>query len=62
MPYRRQDADYLRAKALQFRLLAAEYKTPMSAKMIAVADELEARAAEIETRPDPRRPRDTRLT
>ncbi|MGO8914391.1 MAG: hypothetical protein ACLQJR_00620 [Stellaceae bacterium] len=60
MPHRRQDADYLRAKAAQFRELALQNKTllsadPLSAKMIAIAEELEAKAAEIEKRPDPRR-------
>ncbi len=54
MPYRRRDADYLRAKAAHFRQLSAAYSTPISQKMIEVADALEARAAELEQRPDPR--------
>jgi hypothetical protein len=56
MPYRRADADYLRTKARQFRALAASCDEVNGRKMLELADELESKAAEIETRPDPRRP------
>jgi hypothetical protein len=56
MPYRRADADYLREKANAFRRLAAEYKPPASEKLLEVANDLEAKAEEIEQRPDPRLP------
>lgn len=56
MPYRRADAEYLREKGRQFRQLAADCAdAPTAAKMLEVAGELEAKAAEIERRPDPRR-------
>ena len=56
MPYRREDAAYLRHKAAQFRALADEMRTPISAKLREIAAELDAYAAAIEKRPDPRRP------
>ena len=54
MPYRRADADYLREKARQFRLIAVDCDPVNAAKLTEIAAELEAKAAEIEQRPDPR--------
>ena len=54
MPYRRADAEYLRDKARAFRRIAAGFKTPETEKILALAAELETKAAEIEARPDPR--------
>jgi hypothetical protein len=45
----RDQVDYLRRKAAQFRELAVEHATPLSAKMIEIADALEARAAAIKS-------------
>jgi hypothetical protein len=56
MPYRRADAEYLRTKARQFRKLAVSCDEASSRKMLELANELESKADEIETRPDPRRP------
>jgi hypothetical protein len=56
MPYRRQDADYLREKASQFRKLAPSLDEPSRTRLLEVAIDLEAKAAEIEQRPDPRKP------
>jgi hypothetical protein len=55
MPYRRADAEYLREKARQFRKLAPELAAVYRAKMLELAAELEAKADEIEGRPDPRK-------
>jgi hypothetical protein len=55
MPYRRADAEYLRQKARQFRKLAPELAAVYRAKMLELAAELEAKADEIEGRPDPRK-------
>jgi hypothetical protein len=54
MPYRRADAEYLREKGRAFRRIAAGFKTPETEKLLELAADLEARAAEIERRPDPR--------
>ena len=56
MPYRRADAEYLRDKANAFRRLAMEFKPPVFEKLLEVAKDLEAKADEIEQRPDPRQP------
>jgi len=56
MPYRRADAEYLREKAGAFRRLATGYDAKTAAQLLQMANELEAKAAEIEQRPDPRRP------
>jgi hypothetical protein len=56
MPYRRQDADYLREKARQFRTLAPSLEEPSRTRLLKIAIDLEAKAAEIEQRPDPRKP------
>jgi hypothetical protein len=45
MASRRNHVDYLRRKAAQFRALAADHRTPLSAKMVEIADALEAQAA-----------------
>ena len=45
---RSDEARYLREKAKQFRQLAETYKTEISGKLIEIAKDLEARAAEIE--------------
>jgi hypothetical protein len=55
MPYRRADAEYLREKARRFRRMAAENDTPLSPTLLQIANELDAKADEIEQRPDPRR-------
>ena len=52
MPFRRQDAEYLRHKAMQFRALA-DIETPVSRKLREIAAEMEAYAAEIDTRLEP---------
>jgi hypothetical protein len=56
MPYRRADAEYLRSKARQFRRLATDYDTKVSPQLLELANDLDAKADEIEQRPDPRRP------
>ncbi|HWG78868.1 MAG TPA: hypothetical protein VN681_03785 [Stellaceae bacterium] len=56
MSYRRADADYLRDKARKFRRLAADHATKLSPQLLEIANELEAKADEIEQRPDPRKP------
>lgn len=56
MPYRRSDAGYLRLKARQFRRLATDHATKLSPQLLEIANELEAKADEIEQRPDPRKP------
>jgi hypothetical protein len=56
MPYRRADAEYLREKARQFRKLAPQLEEPHRTKLLEVAIDLELKADEIETRPDPRQP------
>jgi hypothetical protein len=56
MPYRRTDADFLREKARAFRRIAAACDPVNAAKLTEAAGELEAKAAEIEQRPDPRKP------
>jgi hypothetical protein len=56
MPYRRQDAEYLREKARRFRRMATDFDTPISASLLQIANELNAKADEIEQRPDPRNP------
>lgn len=56
MPYRRSDAGYLRLKARQFRRLAIDHATKLSPQLLEIANELEAKADEIEQRPDPRKP------
>ncbi len=45
---RPDDAQYLREKAGQFRELARTYKTEISAKLLEIAHDLEARATEID--------------
>jgi hypothetical protein len=52
MPYRRQDASYLRRKAQQFRALA-NIEAGVSPKLRGLADALDKYAAEIERRPEP---------
>lgn len=47
---RRDDVDYLRCKAAQFRKLAAAEGAPLSAKLIEIAEALEEHAAEIAAR------------
>ena len=49
MPWH-SDVAYLREKAEQFRKLATRYETPLAAKMLELAADLEAKAAEIEAR------------
>ena len=56
MPYRRADADYLREKAAAFRRIAAGFENPQTEDLLRLASDLEARAEEIERRPDPRKP------
>ena len=56
MPLTEEDADYLRIRAAHFRALALETDVPFSTALHGLADDLEARAAEIEMRPDPQRP------
>ena len=53
MPYRRSDAEYLREKAWMFRRFAQDLATPAAEQLLAVADGMEAKADEIERRPDP---------
>jgi hypothetical protein len=43
-----EEARYLRVKAVQFRKLADEYRIDISVKLRRLADELEARADELE--------------
>jgi hypothetical protein len=54
MPRRPRDPEFLREKAHQFRELAEGCNAFSSAKMLALADELDAMAAEVEKRPDRR--------
>lgn len=54
MPYRRSDADYLRDQARRFRRLAAETDTGIGPQLLLMANEFDAKADEIEQRPDPR--------
>jgi hypothetical protein len=54
MPFRQSDADYLRKRAAEFRKLATDHETPISAELMEIASSLDARAAEIEKRPGPR--------
>lgn len=54
MPYRRADAEYLREKAAAFRRIAAGLKPPDTENLLDLARDLEAKADEIERRPDPR--------
>lgn len=56
MPYRRADAEYLREKARAFRRIAAGFQKPDTQKLLELAADLEAKADEIEARPDPRGP------
>ena len=48
MPYHVDDTQYLRSKAAQFRWLAEEYTTPVSARLREMACELDQKADEIE--------------
>jgi hypothetical protein len=43
-----EEVRYLREKAKQFRELAATFKTEMSKKLVQIAADFEARAAELE--------------
>jgi hypothetical protein len=45
-----EEIRYLREKAIQFRELARTYKTEISPKLLEIADDLEARAAQLERR------------
>jgi hypothetical protein len=54
MPYRRKDAEYLREKARTFCRLTQDLATPAAEQLLAVANDMEAKADEIERRPDPR--------
>jgi hypothetical protein len=49
MTDRAAEIAYLQDKARQFRVLADEYSTRMSPRLREIADELEARAAELAT-------------
>lgn len=52
MWFRRADADNLREKARRFRNMAiVDDDTPVSAKLLRIAEALEAKAGEIEGRP-----------
>jgi hypothetical protein len=55
MPSRSDDAEYLREKAAQYRKLALQCETTVAAKMVELAIELEAKAAEIDARSRPQR-------
>jgi hypothetical protein len=50
------DAEYLREKAARYRKLAPQCETAMAAKLLELAIELEAKAAEIEAKSRPPRP------
>jgi hypothetical protein len=52
MPHRRHDAEYLRRKAVEFRQLAHRYVSPISSKILQLAEELEVHAAELEKQAD----------
>jgi hypothetical protein len=52
---RHSDPTYLREKAAQFRRLAAQCETTMAAKLHAIAIELEAMAAGLESKTRPPR-------
>jgi hypothetical protein len=55
MWFRRADADHLREKAARFRSMAIEADdTPVSARLLQIADDLEASAAAIESGHAPR--------
>ena len=55
MWFRRADADYLREKARRFRAMAiSDDDTPVSERLLQVANDLDAKADEIAGRPDPR--------
>ena len=49
MPFRQEDAAYMRRKAQQFRALA-DIETPVSRKLHEIAAELDAQADQIEKR------------
>ena len=48
MAKRREEILYLREKAQQFRKLATDHNTEVSPRLVEIAQELEARAAELE--------------
>ena len=50
MTNRSEDIRYLREKAKQFRELANIYKTEISEKLREIANDLDARATELEKR------------
>ena len=56
MPYRRADAEYLREKARQFRRIAIGLDDERRRRIYDVANDLEAKAEEIEARPGPPAP------
>jgi hypothetical protein len=56
VPYRHADAAYLRDKARAFRHLADQLARPLWETVLAIAADLEAKADEIERRPNQRKP------
>jgi len=54
MPHRHDDADFLRRKAAQLRAIAREVDRDVANRLMELADEMDARAHEIESRPDRR--------
>ena len=56
MPHRRARAEYLREKARQFRRIAIQVDDETRRRIYDVANELEAKADEIEVRLEPHKP------
>jgi hypothetical protein len=56
VPYRREDADYMRRKAAQLRSIADAVGPEIAGRLREMAEELDALADSIERRPDPRTP------
>jgi hypothetical protein len=49
----KQDIQYLQRKAEQFRKVASDYHTPISLKLLQIAQELEDMAVELVKRQEP---------
>jgi hypothetical protein len=54
VPYRRSDAEFLRDKARSFRRMATQLDAAVAKGLLQMANDMEAKADEIERRPDPR--------
>jgi hypothetical protein len=54
MPHGHDDATFLRRKAAQLRAIVREVDRDVANRLMELADEMDARAHEIESRPDRR--------